>query len=64
MSSTKCRPDIRLPASRPCMSVNATMTVSTSPAATSRSNSVHANGGEPGPVTALPPTPWPLVNHL
>ncbi len=29
MSSTKCRPDIRLPASRPCMSVNATMTVST-----------------------------------
>src|SRR3984885_10509916 len=35
----KNRPDTRLPISRPSMSLNATMTVSISPAATSRSSS-------------------------
>ena len=42
-------PWIRLPCSRPCMSVKATMTVSTSPASTAaRSWSTVSAGGPPG----------------
>ena len=43
----KNRADTRLPISRPCMSLNATITVSTSPAATSCSSSSRDNGASP-----------------